>query len=155
MIISYKYKFVFIHIPKTAGTLIKNIIVTKIDPDCKLYVHHTINDIINMDIYEKIKDFKFFTIIRNPLDLIISNYNYIITEKIHYLHNKITNFNYYIDYISNNPHFYTNLHFVTKNDGEIDFNNQSYQQLCKRAANGWDINLASRIFKQIFEQLNM
>jgi DNA (cytosine-5)-methyltransferase 1 len=26
----------------------------------------------------------------------------------------------------------------------------SYQQLCKRAGNGWDINVASRIFKQIF-----
>jgi DNA (cytosine-5)-methyltransferase 1 len=38
-------------------------------------------------------------------------------------------------------------------DGEIDFNNQSYQQLCKRAANGWDINLASRIFTKIFEQI--
>ena len=37
-------------------------------------------------------------------------------------------------------------------DGELDFNNQSYQQLCKRAANGWDINLASKIFKQIFCQ---
>ena len=37
-------------------------------------------------------------------------------------------------------------------DGEIDFNSQSYQQLCKRAANGWDINLASRIFAKIFEQ---
>jgi len=34
-------------------------------------------------------------------------------------------------------------------DGEIDFDNQSYQQLCKRAANGWDINLASKIFLQI------
>jgi DNA (cytosine-5)-methyltransferase 1 len=40
-------------------------------------------------------------------------------------------------------------------DGEIDFNSQSYQQLSKRAANGWDINLASRIFKQIFEQVEM
>tara|TARA_B100001559_G_C16496928_1_gene621301 strand:- start:1330 stop:2289 length:960 start_codon:yes stop_codon:yes gene_type:complete len=38
-------------------------------------------------------------------------------------------------------------------DGEIDFNNQSYQQLCKRAANGWDINLASLIFKKIFSQV--
>lgn len=37
-------------------------------------------------------------------------------------------------------------------DGEIDFNGQSYQQLCKRAANGWDINLASKIFEQIFYQ---
>lgn len=39
-------------------------------------------------------------------------------------------------------------------DGEIDFNNQSYQQLCKRAANGWDVNIASKIFKHIFNQLN-
>lgn len=37
------------------------------------------------------------------------------------------------------------------NDGEIDFNNQSYQQLCKRAANGWDINLVSKIFELIFK----
>lgn len=39
-------------------------------------------------------------------------------------------------------------------DGEINFDNQSYQQLCKRAANGWDINLAARIFQQIFKQLS-
>jgi DNA (cytosine-5)-methyltransferase 1 len=41
------------------------------------------------------------------------------------------------------------------NDGEIDYANQSYQQLCKRAANGWDINLASKIFTQIFEQVEI
>lgn len=35
-------------------------------------------------------------------------------------------------------------------DGEIDFGNQSYQQLCKRAANGWDINLVSKLFEIIF-----
>lgn len=39
-------------------------------------------------------------------------------------------------------------------DGEINFSNQSYQQLCKRAANGWDINIASLIFKQIFNQVS-
>jgi DNA (cytosine-5)-methyltransferase 1 len=38
-------------------------------------------------------------------------------------------------------------------DGEIDFAGQGYHQLCKRAANGWDINLASLIFKQIFKQV--
>ena len=38
-------------------------------------------------------------------------------------------------------------------DGELDLNNQSYQQLCKRAANGWDINVTSRIFQHIFSQL--
>lgn len=40
-------------------------------------------------------------------------------------------------------------------DGEINFGNQSYQQLCKRAANGWDINVASLIFQQIFQQVDM
>jgi DNA (cytosine-5)-methyltransferase 1 len=35
---------------------------------------------------------------------------------------------------------------------KINFCNQSYQQLCKRAANGWDINLVTRIFNQIFEK---
>lgn len=38
------------------------------------------------------------------------------------------------------------------NDGEINFSNQSYQQLCKRAANGWDINLVSKIFLNIFNR---
>lgn len=38
-------------------------------------------------------------------------------------------------------------------EGEINFGKQSYQQLCKRAANGWDINLVSIIFKHIFKQL--
>jgi DNA (cytosine-5)-methyltransferase 1 len=38
-------------------------------------------------------------------------------------------------------------------DKELKYGNQSYQQLCKRAANGWDVNLAGKIFKQIFDQL--
>ena len=33
----------------------------------------------------------------------------------------------------------------------IDFCNQSYQQICKRAGNGWDINLVSRIFKKTLQ----
>jgi len=41
--------------------------------------------------------------------------------------------------------------FMGFKDGEIKFCNQSYQQLCKRAANGWDVNLVSKIFKQIFK----
>ena len=36
------------------------------------------------------------------------------------------------------------------NDGEFNFGNQSYQQICKRAGNGWDISLVSKIMKKIF-----
>lgn len=43
--------------------------------------------------------------------------------------------------------------FMGFKDGEIDFGNQSYQQLCKRAGNGWDINLAAKLINQIFIQV--
>ena len=36
---------------------------------------------------------------------------------------------------------------------EIDFNGQSYSQLSKRAANGWDVNLVSILLTHIFKQL--
>ena len=40
-------------------------------------------------------------------------------------------------------------------DEKIDFGNQSYQQLCKMAANGWDINLVAKLYKQIFSQIKI
>jgi len=43
--------------------------------------------------------------------------------------------------------------FMGFKDGEIKYSNHSYQQLCKRAANGWDVNLVAKIFKQIFSQV--
>jgi len=36
---------------------------------------------------------------------------------------------------------------------KINFGGQSYTQLCKMAANGWDVNLASLIYRSIFNQL--
>ena len=38
-------------------------------------------------------------------------------------------------------------------DGELDYNNQSYTQLSKRAANGWDINVVGILLKHIWGQL--
>lgn len=38
-------------------------------------------------------------------------------------------------------------------DGEIDFARQSYTQLSKRAANGWDVNLVGILLKHIWGQL--
>ena len=36
-------------------------------------------------------------------------------------------------------------------DGLIQFSNQSYQQICKRAGNGWDVNVVSRIMKRVLQ----
>lgn len=38
-------------------------------------------------------------------------------------------------------------------DGEIDFANQSYTQLSKRAANGWDVNIVGILLNHIWGQL--
>lgn len=38
-------------------------------------------------------------------------------------------------------------------DGELDFADQSYSQLSKRAANGWDINLVGILLNHIFGQI--
>lgn len=37
-------------------------------------------------------------------------------------------------------------------DGEFKFGDFSYQQLCKRAGNGWDINVVSMLLKNIFSK---
>lgn len=39
------------------------------------------------------------------------------------------------------------------NDGELNYANQSYSQLSKRAANGWDVNLVGILLKHIWRQL--
>jgi DNA (cytosine-5)-methyltransferase 1 len=38
-------------------------------------------------------------------------------------------------------------------DGEFNFGDFSYQQICKRAGNGWDINLVSILIKNIINQI--
>lgn len=38
-------------------------------------------------------------------------------------------------------------------DGEVDFANQSYTQLSKRAANGWDVNIVGILLNYIWGQL--
>ena len=40
-------------------------------------------------------------------------------------------------------------------DIKLNFGNFSYQQLCKMAANGWDINLVAKLYKQIFKQVEL
>jgi hypothetical protein len=81
MIISHKYKFVFIHIQKNAGTFTTNLIL-KLDPnainmiDANGYGHQTYKEICEIAIFNVIKNYSFFSIIRNPIDQTISFYNF-------------------------------------------------------------------------------
>jgi hypothetical protein len=80
MIVSHNYKFVFIHIPKNAGTFITELIM-KLDPDAlNIYSgdvgHQKYLQISESPLFNVIKDYKFFAVLRNPVEQLISWYNY-------------------------------------------------------------------------------
>jgi len=121
MIISHKYKFVFIHIYKNAGTFVTNLIkkidINAIDVrDIHGTGHQKYMDICKMIIFEKIKNYTFFVIIRNPVDQLISTYNFIKKNK--YLEDDCT----FIDFITSSKNYIDS--FVSKNTSWIvDDNN--------------------------------
>lgn len=43
--------------------------------------------------------------------------------------------------------------FMGFEDGELNYDGQSYSQMSKRAGNGWDVNLVGILLKHIFSQL--
>lgn len=122
-IISHKYKFVFLHIPKTGGSYVLSKL-KKIDDEYKeilyynddtsnkinnLYGHLHINNVKMLNIYENIKNYTFFTIIRNPINLIKSHYNYTLTCKnLHYRFKDLDgkNINNCLDILLNDSNYY-------------------------------------------------
>ena len=99
MIISHKYKFVFIHIPKTGGSWVKKVLL-KIDPDAldvehdvfpqdERYGHYKFYEIQDWEIYDEIKSYLFFAVMRHPLKRLVSYYNYINGYPGHYKHSQI------------------------------------------------------------------
>lgn len=80
MIISHKYKFIYIRNPKTGSTSIENYL-KKIDPQCfssdediKPYGHQTYEEIKEMLPEEIFNNYFKFTFFRNPKDWIISQF---------------------------------------------------------------------------------
>lgn len=91
MIISNKYKIIFIHIPKTAGTFVTTLI-KKIDKNSVSYPHTRYIDACK--IIKNIDDYFIFTVIRNIYDLLISLYEYIKQNPFHNQHNEIKNISF-------------------------------------------------------------
>ena len=103
MLISHKYKFAWYHIPKTSGTWMRDILFT-IDPDIQefkrilskpgdpnhpVYCWHVSLRYLQKDpLYEKIKSYKFFAVIRNPIDRHVSAYNMIMKDSHYVYYNK-------------------------------------------------------------------
>lgn len=72
MPISHKHKIIFIHIPKNAGTAITN----APGMDFQNSGHHKCSEYKDLISAEKWGEFFKFSVIRNPWDRVVSNYNY-------------------------------------------------------------------------------
>jgi len=73
--ISHKHKFIFIHVPKAGGTSIMRALRQY---DLLGEGHYTLGEIIlnNNLSRSHVKDYFKFAVIRNPWDIVVSNYHY-------------------------------------------------------------------------------
>jgi chondroitin 4-sulfotransferase 11 len=78
VLVSHKYKMVFIHIPKTGGSSVRQMMAIA-DPEC--HEHNGHHDAITQSDAFLFKDYFKFTVVRNSYKLCASYYRY-MTEKI-------------------------------------------------------------------------
>jgi len=104
MIINHKYKFIFVHIHKTAGSSIRNSLL-KLDGSEFLAHHHTHLKWID---YKKYEDYYKFCFVRNPWDRLVSWYFGILKLKSN------NNLQKYIKSCSNNFSEFLNCRGIIK-----------------------------------------
>lgn len=139
--VSTEHKYIFIHIPKTAGFSMEKFLYT---PDCiwksgvPIFLnqkfltqsqHFTISEVKEIMSPAKFNQFKKFAAVRNPWDRMVSEYHF----RQNALHDKrFKNFNEFIDILKDKSsainffggehggqHFYSQVDFLNI-DGDID-----------------------------------
>ena len=105
MPISHNKKAVFVHIPKTAGTTVEkafgmqnseSLYCTKYDERYRVCPQHLYADEI-LNEQPNVKDYFWFTIVRNPFDRLVSEYHYINTVNCRARQFKGTSFEQFIN----------------------------------------------------------
>jgi hypothetical protein len=79
MIINHKYKFIFVHIQKTAGSSISNVLSNIDGTESILYPHSFINAID----FEQYNEYFKFCFVRNPWDRLFSWYKMMLKKGVH------------------------------------------------------------------------
>lgn len=75
IVISHKYKFVFVHIPKNGGCSIIDALLPFCDEDVFKYGHAFQSQYYNK--FPEVQDYYQFAISRNPFDRVVSAYHYL------------------------------------------------------------------------------
>ncbi|MFO8053169.1 MAG: sulfotransferase family 2 domain-containing protein [Candidatus Omnitrophota bacterium] len=74
MLISHTYKFIFLHIPKTAGSSVAATLKRNLNKNDLLLCPHTKAVRLKLTAKDKWKDYFKFTFVRNPWDRMVSAY---------------------------------------------------------------------------------
>ena len=151
MIVSHRYKCIFVHIPKNGGTFVTNFIKS-VDPSCQdiyhpsMSGHQSLDVIIDEYLYLPwIKDYTFFAVLRNPIEKILSSFNYYWHENFEF-----TQFLSQLDGCNQQNLHLTNLLFITtKNEFHsniklIDFDSTLFTFYC---INVWKVRFLKRVEK--------
>lgn len=146
---SHEHKFIYIHIPKSAGTFIKHYLLSNIEPEYennqnqqdyddkyKVTCERALNAIANE--VPDYKDYFKFTIVRNPFDRVVSMYSYLGGWKFDYfVENNIDS--PMMPYVQKFHDYYISDDF----DGFIDYAYE--QQAIKKFHAGYYENYIDRI----------
>lgn len=117
MLVSHNHKFIFIHIPKVAGTSVIHALSPYIDKDDSLWLkriasrvrffekflmhppHLTVQQVIDRFGQEKYADYFKFAFVRNPWDWQVSLYHYMRQERRHFQHEIACQFKDFKEYL--------------------------------------------------------
>lgn len=89
-----KNKIIFLHIPKTGGNSVESHLSKEFNCNVK-FRHYTLNQIYNELKDKDLENYTIFTVLRNPLEKIVSTYNHTKTHK----HIINMSFQHYINYL--------------------------------------------------------
>jgi hypothetical protein len=133
MLVSHKLKLIFIHIPKNAGTFMWNLL-KKLDND--LVVYFNTKDSSRKTLHNKSRDIKdlcdfdyseymIFCVIRDPIERVLSLYNYISGSVGYPTHNivKCQTFREFIEYSFSKTDF-LETNYIGQYDFMYDENNK-------------------------------
>lgn len=123
-IINDKHKFIFVHVPKTGGTMIKQILCDKFGCDGWIGGHHSITQIKELQntlwtrTYAERKDYFTFGCVRNPYTRMQSAYKEIRGAKNY---KKSGNFEEFcINPPTQFPHIQTQTHWLFGSNTKVD-----------------------------------
>lgn len=143
MIISEKYKFIFIHIYKNAGTSIRSALspFSTMSVSSQFTTNHATAHEIKEKIGEKFNEYFSFAIVRNPWDWQVSLYSYILKNEFHPHHNLVKNLGSFEEYIKwrckNDVHYqkdfiYQNNELLVNFVGRYENLDSDFQKICSR-----------------------